>query len=432
MQDKLNILRKEIPNKALFTTFSKIVETMIFMSGNKNMLNISRWSELKYKKVERFFDKILCWMSINIGILSYFLIDRELILASDETISTKSGKKTHGIGLFWSSILKKSVKSISISSLSIIDVLNNKSYQLYSKQLIFTKEEKLEIERKKEKIKKSKGKKVGRPTGAKNAKQEKKETGTFRLLREILELYVKKTKFKIKHFVGDGKYANNVCSNICNGLGISLVSKLQHNSALYYEFDKLEGKKRRGRPSKYGKKIEIDKLEDKYLKSIKEIDGEIEKIFQIKCLNKSFDNPLNVIFILNTNIETKKTTYAILFSTDLELSYQKIRTYYSSRFQIEFNFRDEKQFWGLEDFMNTKEIRIHNFINLSAFMVNFSQIIIHEHRKNNKLFSVNDLIALTRSKFYTSRILKLIKKEYNNFYFDENTINPYPIVSINL
>ena len=158
MQDKLNILRKEIPNKALFTTFSKIVETMIFMSGNKNMLNISRWSELKYKKVERFFDKILCWMSINIGILSYFLIDRELILASDETISTKSGKKTHGIGLFWSSILKKSVKSISISSLSIIDVLNNKSYQLYSKQLIFTKEEKLEIERKKEKIKKTKRK----------------------------------------------------------------------------------------------------------------------------------------------------------------------------------------------------------------------------------------------------------------------------------
>lgn len=412
MQDKLNILRKEIPNKALFTTFSKIVETMIFMSGNKNMLNISRWSELKYKKVERFFDKIFCWMSINISILSYFLIGRELILASDETISTKSGKKTHGMGLFWSSILKKSVKSISISSLSIIDVLNNKSYQLYSKQLVFTKEEKLEIERKKEKIKKSTGKKVGRPKGAKNAKQEKKETGTFRLLREILELYVKKTKFKIKHFVGDGKYANNVCSNICNGLGISLVSKLQHNSALYYEFDKLEGKKRRGRPSKYGKKIEIDKLDDKYLKSIKEIDGEIEKIFQIKCLNKSFDNPLNVIFIVNTNIETKKTTYAILFSTDLELSYQKIRTYYSSRFQIEFNFRDEKQFWGLEDFMNTKEIRIHNFINLSAFMVNFSQIIIHEHRKNNKLFSVNDLIALTRSKFYTSRILKLIKKEY--------------------
>jgi putative transposase len=26
--------------------------------------------------------------------------------------------------------------------------------------------------------------------------------------------------------------------------------------------------------------------------------------------------------------------------------------YYSLRFQIEFNFRDAKQYWGLEDFMN--------------------------------------------------------------------------------
>jgi len=75
-----------------------------------------------------------------------------------------------------------------------------------------------------------------------------------------------------------------------------------------------------------------------------------------------------------------------LFSTDLELSYEKIKRYYSSRFQIEFNSRDEKQFWGLEDFMNIKENRIHNFINLSGFMINFSQVIINQHRKNNKLF----------------------------------------------
>ncbi len=82
--------------------------------------------------------------------------------------------------------------------------------------------------------------------------------------------------------------------------------------------------------------------------------------------------------------------------------------------------------------MNIKENRIHNFINLSGFMINFSQVILNQHRKNNKLFSVNYLIALTRSKFYTSMILKVIKKNYNNFYFDENIINPYPIGNINL
>ena len=54
MEDILNILREEIPNKALFRTFSTIVNTVIFMSGNKNMLNLSRWSELNYKEVEHY------------------------------------------------------------------------------------------------------------------------------------------------------------------------------------------------------------------------------------------------------------------------------------------------------------------------------------------------------------------------------------------
>jgi len=34
---------------------------------------------------------------------------------------------------------------------------------------------------------------------------------------------------------------------------------------------------------------------------------------------------------------------ALLFSDDLNLSYDLLMTYYSLRFQIEFNFRDAKQ-----------------------------------------------------------------------------------------
>ena len=60
------------------------------------------------------------------------------------------------------------------------------------------------------------------------------------------------------------------------------------------------------------------------------------------------------------------------FGNNLELSYQKLIDYYSLRFQIEFNFRDAKQFWGLEDFMNTTETAVTNAVNLSFFMVNLS------------------------------------------------------------
>ncbi len=42
--------------------------------------------------------------------------------------------------------------------------------------------------------------------------------------------------------------------------------------------------------------------------------------------------------------------------------------YYSLRFQLEFNFRYSKQYFGLEDFMNIQKRRLHNFANLSLFM----------------------------------------------------------------
>jgi|GEM_PF-4999176 len=61
---------------------------------------------------------------------------------------------------------------------------------------------------------------------------------------------------------------------------------------------------------------------------------------------------------------------------DLELSYEKVIDYYKLRFQIEFNFRDGKQFWGLEDFMNQKEIAVTNAVNLSFFMVNLSDYLL--------------------------------------------------------
>src|SRR4030066_734076 len=75
----------------------------------------------------------------------------------------------------------------------------------------------------------------------------------------------------------------------------------------------------------------------------------------------------------------------ILFSSDLDLPYGKLIDYYSLRFQIEFNFRDAKQYWGLEDFMNVKETPITNAANLAFFMVNISHALIDEIRKHNPL-----------------------------------------------
>ncbi len=78
-------------------------------------------------------------------------------------------------------------------------------------------------------------------------------------------------------------------------------------------------------------------------------------IYQMTMLHKLFAQKLNVVIIVKTNLVTQARTYVILFSSDLYLPYAKLIDYYKQRFQIEFNFRDAKQYWGLEDFMNVKE-----------------------------------------------------------------------------
>jgi len=73
-------------------------------------------------------------------------------------------------------------------------------------QLIFTPEEKQIAKLKKEKAKKSKGKKIGRPKGSKKKKDKNEPLApTFRLLDEQLTKLKSVLKFQIKYFVGDGK-----------------------------------------------------------------------------------------------------------------------------------------------------------------------------------------------------------------------------------
>jgi putative transposase len=119
----------------------------------------------------------------------------------------------------------------------------------------------------------------------------------------------------------------------------------------------------------------------------------------------------NVVVILKTNLSTHKQAHIILFSTDLKLSYEKLYDYYILRFQIEFNFRDAMQYWGLVDFMNVKQEAVTNAANLSFFMVNFISVLLQHYREHNPEFSVLDLKSHYRGCRYASEIIKLLPQK---------------------
>ena len=107
---------------------------------------------------------------------------------------------------------------------------------------------------------------------------------------------------------------------------------------------------------------------------------------------------LNVVCILKTNLTTKQQAHVLVFSSDLTMDAEKMIDYYALRFQIEFNFRDAKQYWGGQDFMNVNKIPVNNAVNLAMFMVSVRAKLTDTFRCENTEFSVLDLKARYRGR----------------------------------
>ncbi|MFI3198352.1 MAG: IS4 family transposase, partial [Methylococcaceae bacterium] len=85
--------------------------------------------------------------------------------------------------------------------------------------------------------------------------------------------------------------------------------------------------------------------------------------------------------------------------------------------QIEFNFRDAKQYWGLEDFMSVNEIQVSNAANFPLFMVTFSRLLLPQPQDMN-IESMLDLKMVFRARKYTRRIINSLGINAEEFLID--------------
>jgi len=185
-----------------------------------------------------------------------------------------------------------------------------------------------------------------------------------------------------------------------------LISKLRYDAALYFPHDGLYAG--RGKRKKYGKKLDYQHMPETYLKE-SSVEKDIEtKIYQMHVWHKKFADLLNIVVIVKTNLKTQAVAHVVLFSSDLALAYAQLIDYYRLRFQLEFNFRDAKQYWGLEDFMTVKQTPVYNSANLAMLMVNVSHAVMRPLRTWWPECSVNDLKAWCRSRKYVVETLKLL------------------------
>jgi putative transposase len=142
------------------------------------------------------------------------------------------------------------------------------------------------------------------------------------------------------------------------------------------------------------------------------VEGHIAtRLYQMQLLHKEFAQPLNVVLIIKTNLRTQARAHVVLFSSDLALAYAPLVDYYGLRFQIEFNFRDAKQYWGLEDFMNVTPPGVTNAANLALFMVNVAYYLRADGHARGPDYSVLDLKADCRGYKYVEETIKMLREK---------------------
>jgi putative transposase len=394
---------------------SHIVVAMLMMTGRVTMLGMSRWTDKggSYRTIQRFFTTVTPWALVFWLFFRHHLFnpDDVYLLAGDESIVTKSGKKTYGLDRFFSGLYGKPVPGLSFFALSLLSVQERRSYPIMVEQYVRDTVQTPTSPPKKEKQPATK-RKPGRPKGSQN-KDKTNVTLTAEL--ELIKSMVLKLlllingHFPLTYLVLDGHFGNNNALQMARQCGVHLISKLRHDAALYIPY--AGPQKQYGQRRKYGDKIDYDNLPAAYLKQTTVVDGIQTRIYQATLWHKEFPHLLNVVIIVKVNLDTGAQAHVVLFSSDLSLPYDQLIDYYALRFQIEFNFREAKQYWGLEDFMNVTQTTVTNAANLSLFMVNLVALLLRDFRHLNPQFGVLDLKAHFRGRKYVSETIKLLPEK---------------------
>ena len=398
---------------------SRIAWAMLVMTGRVTMLGISRWAGTggSYRTVQRFFSQALPWAVLFWVFFRQHVYRPEdvYLVVGDEVVATKAGKLTHGLDRFFSSLYGKPVPGLAFFTFSLVSTQQRRSFPIRVEQVVRSEAEKAASKAKaaaKQVKAPSAQRRPGRPKGSKTKPQAAAtftpELGRIAGWLDAL-LHLIAGVISLTYLVLDGHFGNHNALQMARQSHLHLISKLRYDAALYFPYTGPYAG--RGPHRKYGAKVAYDNLPMQHLKETI-VEGPIQTcIYQMQLLHKEFTQPLNVVIIVKTNLHTQARAHVILFSSDVALAYAPLVDYYGLRFQIEFNFRDAKQYWGLEDFMNVTPTGVTNAANLSLFMVNVAYRLRADVHPRDPDYSVLDLKADWRGYKYVEETIKMLPEK---------------------
>ena len=266
------------------------------------------------------------WFSFNEHLVKEHLPGTRKAIAVDRSYIPKSGKKTPWLGYFWSGCSGEYKRGLEIMGIGVIDVDNRECMTLGSVQSPDTKTLDGYLVSRREQI------------------------------HRISNIVVADAFFSKSTFI------TPMCDN-----GFHIISRFRNDAVLFYPTaEKPTG--RRGRPPKYDGAIDFSRLDTS---RCTEHEVDKGKLYGLKAWSKALKRMVSLAVWYPDEDRTDK--WQLYFSTDQNQSTLDVLEYYRTRFQLEFCFRDSKQYAGITNCQSTDFRKLAFHFNASLTAINIAK-----------------------------------------------------------
>ncbi|WP_318349125.1 transposase [Aquipluma nitroreducens] len=347
---------------------------MLYLSipSRINFLQLGRYSLFGEQRFRGQFEQGFDFFSFNKALSMPWIGNRNAV-AFDPSFIPKSGKHTPGIGYFWSGCAGRALRGIEILGLSVIDADTRLSFHLDAVQTP--------------------------PTNCLQDNDLSLIDWYAGVIKKHIELILSITRY----VVADAYFSKKNFVDKILGCSLHLVSKLREDANLsYLSIQPKTGK--RGRPAKYGGKIDFRKLNHEHFNMVVNDKGIMA--YSAIVYSKSLER--NILLVVELFLLKGKTIYRLLFSTDTTQTPIDVIDIYHTRFQIEFGFRDAKQFAGLENSQARSENKLNFHFNAALTTVNIAKVMqLRNPQTRENSFSMATYKILFHNTLMLSRFFRL-------------------------
>ena len=310
-------------------------------------------------------------------------------MAIDPGYISKSEKKTSGIDWFSSGCAAAMKEGLEILGISIVDA--------DAKDSVFLKAEQTFTDKKR-------GRK---PDCTKGMKDPDSLTGWY--LR-MLNRNCKQLLSICKLIVADAYFSKESFVSGVKSLGFNLISRFRDDVNLKYLYSGPKTGKR-GRPQKFAGKVDINNLDMNIFSEDYTAEGKfVYRLYTAVVWAVSLAREVRVVVVDYLDSDKKRQTRKVFFSTDTSMSARDIFDIYRTRFQLEFVFRDAKQFTGLTQCQARNKEALSFAFNASLTSVNLAKAFA---RQQGMVLSVGSTKTLLHNAAMVDRFSAMSGKSPN-------------------